>query len=52
MEAGQALAADLNRLRDDGFVFPFSMVAMDAQGCLYAGVGSVSDMDVNGCKPL
>lgn len=38
MEAGQALAADLNRLRDDGFVFPFSVVAMDAQGHLYAGV--------------
>jgi hypothetical protein len=37
-EDAQALAADLNSLYQDGFVLPFSVVAMDAQGHLYAGV--------------
>jgi hypothetical protein len=37
-EAAQALVADLNQLHQDGFVLPFSVVAMDAPGHLYAGV--------------
>jgi hypothetical protein len=36
-EATQALTADLNQLLQDGFVLPFSVVAMDAPGHLYAG---------------
>jgi hypothetical protein len=33
-----ALLADLNRLQEDGFVLPLSVVMMDAQGHCYAGV--------------
>jgi hypothetical protein len=39
MEEGtQALLADLQALLQDGFLLPFAVAAMDAQGHLYAGI--------------